>query len=102
MVRPKDIYVGVCACVCVCVHLVAQSCLTLCDPVDCGPPGSFVHGIFHARIVEWVAIPFSRGCMYTHTHISSEIFKIPGLLEFLIFSSPVGVGELGNNLLDGY
>ena len=37
-------------------------------------------------------------CIY----ISSEIFKIPGLLEFLIFSSPVGVGELGNNLLDGY
>ena len=34
---------------------------TLCDPVDCSPPGSSVHGILQARIVEWVAIPFSRG-----------------------------------------
>ena len=40
---------------------VAQSCLTLCDPVDCRPPGSCVHGIFQARILEWVAISFSRG-----------------------------------------
>ena len=40
---------------------VAQSCPTLCDPVDCSPPGSFVHGILQARILEWVAIPFSRG-----------------------------------------
>ena len=40
---------------------VAQSCPTLCDPVDCGPPGSSVHGILQARILEWVAISFSRG-----------------------------------------
>ena len=40
---------------------VAQSCLTLCDPVDCSPPGSSVHGILQARILEWVAISFSRG-----------------------------------------
>ena len=33
----------------------------LCDPMDCGPPGSSVHGILQARIQEWVAIPFSRG-----------------------------------------
>ena len=32
-----------------------------CDPMDCGPPVSFVHGIFQARILEWVTIPFSRG-----------------------------------------
>ena len=44
----------------VCV-LVAQSCPTLSDPMDCSPPGSFVHGIFQARILEWIAIPFSRG-----------------------------------------
>ena len=36
---------------------VAQSCLTLCDPMDSSPPGSFVHGIFQARILEWVAFP---------------------------------------------
>ena len=40
---------------------VAQSCLTLCDPMDCSPPGSSVHGILQARILEWVAISFSRG-----------------------------------------
>ena len=40
---------------------VAQSCLTLCDPVDCSPPGSSVHGILQARILEWVVISFSRG-----------------------------------------
>ena len=37
-----------------------QSCGTLCDPRDCGLPGSSVHGIFQARILEWVAICFSR------------------------------------------
>ena len=37
------------------------SCLTLCDPVDHCPPGSSVHGLSQARILEWVAIPFSRG-----------------------------------------
>ena len=40
---------------------VAQSCPTLCDPMDCSPPGSSVHGILQARILEWIAISFSRG-----------------------------------------
>ena len=40
---------------------VVQSCPTLCDPMDCSPPGSSVHGILQARILEWVAISFSRG-----------------------------------------
>ena len=40
---------------------VAQSCPTLCDPMDCSLPGSSVLGIFQARILEWVAISFSRG-----------------------------------------
>ena len=39
---------------------VAQSCPSLCDPMDCSPPGSSVHGILQARILEWVAISFSR------------------------------------------
>ena len=38
---------------------VAQSCLTLCEPMDCGLPGSSVHGIFQARVLEWGAIAFS-------------------------------------------
>ena len=41
--------------------LVAQSCLTLCDPVDCSPPGSSVHRIIQARLLEWVAMPSGRG-----------------------------------------
>ena len=41
--------------------LVTRLCLTLCDSVDCSPPGSSVHGILQARILEWVAIPSSRG-----------------------------------------
>ena len=44
-----------------CVHEVAQLCLTLCNPMDCSPPGPSVHGIFQARVLEWVAISFSRG-----------------------------------------
>ena len=38
-----------------------QLCPTVCDPIDCSPPGSSVHGILQAEILEWVAIPFSRG-----------------------------------------
>ena len=41
--------------------LVTQSCPTLCNPMDCSPPGSSIHGILQARILEWVAYPFSRG-----------------------------------------
>ena len=41
--------------------LVAQSCLTLCNPTDYSLPGFSVHGILQARILEWIAIPFSRG-----------------------------------------
>ena len=48
-------------CVCVCV-LVSQSRPTLWNPMNCGSPGPSVHGILQARILEWVAIPFSRGC----------------------------------------
>ena len=44
-----------------CCCLVTQSCLTFCDPMDCSSPGSCVHGISQARILEWVAISFSRG-----------------------------------------
>ena len=40
---------------------VSQSCPALCYPLDCSPPGSSIHGIFQARVLEWVAISFSRG-----------------------------------------
>jgi len=45
-------------CVCVCMH--TQSYLTLCNPMDWSLPGSSVHGFFQERILEWIAISFSR------------------------------------------
>ena len=56
----------VCVCVCVYVHVRVCVCVTqsrpiLCDPTDNSPPGSSVHGILQARILEWVASPFCRG-----------------------------------------
>ena len=55
----------------VCVKLL-QSCLTLCHSIDCNPPGSFVHGILQARMLEWVAMPSSRGSSRprNQTHVS--------------------------------
>ena len=52
--------------------LVAELCLTLCDPLDCSPPGSSGHGILQAGILEWFTIPFSRGSSQPKdlTHIS--------------------------------
>ena len=49
---------------------VAQLCLTLCDPMDCSLPGSFVYGIFQAIVLEWVAISFSRGSSRPRTRVS--------------------------------
>ena len=43
----------------------AQLCLTLCNPVDCSSPGSSVHGILQGRILEWIAIPLSRGSIFS-------------------------------------
>jgi len=40
---------------------VAKSCQTFCDPMDCSPPGSSVHGVLQAKILDWVATSFSRG-----------------------------------------
>ena len=48
-------------CVCVCVSVGTMSCPTLCDPMNCSLPGFSVHGIFQARILEWVAISYSMG-----------------------------------------
>ena len=51
-----------------------QSCLTPCNPMDCSPPGPSVHGILQARILEWVAMPSSRGSSppRDRTHISYD------------------------------
>ena len=70
------IVICVCVCVCVCVCEVTQSCPTLCDPVDCSPPGSSVHGILQARILEWVAISFSKGSSQPRDR--TQVFCIAG------------------------
>ena len=79
-------------CVCVCIHIYAcihicvytymhacmcvQSCSTLCDPMDCNQPTSTVHGISQSRILEWVAISYSRGSsqLRDQTHLSSSSY----------------------------
>ena len=60
------LYIHMCVCVCVCIYslVVTQLCPTLGNPTDCSPPGSSVHGIFQARILEWVAISFSHIYIY--------------------------------------
>ena len=60
---------------------VAQSCPTLCNPMDCSPPGSSVHGILQARVLEWVAISFSRGSSRPRdrtqvSHIAGRCFNL--------------------------
>ena len=62
---------GVCVSSVICLCSVAQSYLTLCDPMDCSPPCSSVHGIFQVRILEWVAISYPRGPSWIRdrTHI---------------------------------
>ena len=62
---------------CVCAKLL-QSCLTLCNPMDCSPPGSSVHGILQARILEWVAMPFSRESSQSQTEPASLVSCIGG------------------------
>ena len=59
-----------------------QSCLTLCNVMDCSPPGSSVHGIYQARILEWVAVSFSRGIFPTQG-------SNPHLLHWQVDSLPL-------------
>ena len=63
-------------CVCVCV-LVIQSCLTLCEPIDCSPPGSSVHRILQAGRLKWVAISFSRESSWPRDW--THVFMSPAL-----------------------
>ena len=79
LIAQRSQAISSCVCVCMCMRdfsrpqcmpltlkerkerEVTQSCPILCDPMDCSPPGSSVHGIFQARVLEWAAISFSRG-----------------------------------------
>ena len=62
---------------------VAQLCLTPIDPMDCSPPGSSVHGIFQARVLEWGAITFSaQGCYKDEIKVGDTyelLTTVPGM-----------------------
>ena len=60
-----NVCVCVCVCACACACLVAQLCVTLCDPMDCNPSGSSLHGMLQARILEWLATSCSKGIFPT-------------------------------------
>ena len=73
---------------------VAQSCLTLCDPMDCSLPGSSVHGIFQARILEWVAISFSRGSSWPRDW--TQVSRIVGRCFTIWATREVNAGDPGS------
>ena len=58
---------------------VAQQCQTLSDPMDCSLPGSSVHGIFQARVLEWVAIAFSKGSSPARIELGSPTLQADSL-----------------------
>ena len=65
---------GICCCC-----LFTLSCPTLCNPMDCSPPGSSIHGILQARILEWVAISFSRGSSWPWNWTQSPALQADSL-----------------------
>ena len=73
---------------------VAQSCPTVCDPMDCSLPGCSVHGILQARILEWVAISFCRGSSQPRdgtrvSHIAGRCFTLWATREAPVISQMV-------------
>ena len=98
----QQVYVAGCVGVCVCTRAHTQLCPTPCNLMDWSPPGSSVHGIFQARILEWVAISFSRESSWPmdQTHIScvscigrwslytweaSHVYCLSNITPFMIF-----------------
>ena len=66
---------------------VTQSCLTLCDRIDCSLWGSSIYGVFQAGVLEWVAIPFFRGSSQPRDRTQSPALQVDSLL-----SEPSGIG----------
>ena len=62
---------------------VAESCLTFCNPMDCSPPGSSVHKIYQARILEWIALPFLLQGIFPTQQLD------PNVLHWQVDSSPL-------------
>ena len=69
---------------------VTQSCLTLCDPMDCSLPGSSIHGIFPATVLEWGAIAFSSFQLATclHTAVYMYLYVCQSLSRVQFFATP--------------
>ena len=89
-----------------CLCSVAQSHLTLCDPKDCSPPGSTVPGISQARILEWVAITYSRRTSWTRDRTPVSCISCIGrqiLYHWCHLGSPtmLGCGSLAFGLYSG-
>ena len=76
---------------------VSESCPTLSDPMDCSPPGSSIHEIFQARVLEWGAIAFSRNdCiepdnLQSSPYLKTTLFCLAGLFSFLASIMSIGV-----------
>ena len=70
---------------------VAQLCPTLCNPLDCSPPGPSVHGILQARMLEWVAMPFSRGS--SRPRDQTPVSCIAGRFFTIWATSPIVTGN---------
>ena len=71
------------------LHGVAQSCPTLCNPMDCSLPGSSVHGILQARVLEWLAVSFSRRSSQPRDR--TRVSSIPGRTPWIL--------HLSNNII---
>ena len=82
---------------CARVCLVTQSCPTLCNPVDCSPPGSSVHGVSQTRVLEWIVISFSRESSQPRdwTYVSSVSCIAAGFFTHELSEKPNEEGTSG-------
>ena len=81
---------------CIAVVSVAQSCPTLCDPMDCSPTGSSVHRIFQARMLEWVVISYSRRSSQPREWITS--LRSPALAGRFFTTSANNLREITSRI----
>ena len=73
---------------CYCCCSVIKSCLTLCNPMDCSPPGSPGHGMLQARILEWVVISFPRGSSWPRNQTLDSL--VPCIAGGFLSTEPLG------------
>ena len=78
---------------------VAQSCPTLSDPMDCGLPGSSVHGLFQARVLAWDAIAFSIKVLYHKIKIVFFIFCVCFLFMYACMKYIINLLQYSNNTI---